>query len=49
MSKKSVGEITFYPRPSSGEKIAISLDRSLGQEIFDLFMRLKMMSLKKMN
>ena len=30
-----VGEITFYPRPSSGEKIAISLDRSFGQEIFD--------------
>ena len=30
-----VGEITFYPRPGTGEKIAISLDKSFGQEIFD--------------
>jgi hypothetical protein len=30
-----VGEISFYPRPSTGEKIAISLDKSFGQEIFD--------------
>lgn len=30
-----VGEISFYPRPSSKRKIAISLDKSFGQELFD--------------
>lgn len=30
-----LGEITFYPRPSTKEKLAITLDKSFGQELFD--------------
>jgi hypothetical protein len=30
-----LGEITFYPKPGTGGKIAISLDKSFGQELFD--------------
>ena len=31
----SLGELVFYPRPSSKEKIAIGLNKEFGQEIFD--------------
>ncbi len=31
----SLGELVFYPRPSSNEKIAIPLSKDFGQEIFD--------------
>jgi hypothetical protein len=30
-----VGELIFYPRPSTGEKIAIAMDKVFGQEIYD--------------
>ena len=31
----SLGELDFYPRPSSKEKIAIALNKEFGQEVFD--------------
>lgn len=31
----SLGEINFYPRPNSKEKLSIALDPSFGQEMFD--------------
>jgi hypothetical protein len=33
--QNSLGELSFYARPSTKEKIAIPLDKTFGQEVFD--------------
>ena len=42
-----VGEISFYPSPSTRKKLAISLDQSFGQELFDYISEAKDDEFKK--
>jgi len=39
--QNAIGEILFYPRPQSGQELAISLDKSFGQELFDYIIKVQ--------